>query len=71
MKYFTICYPGEFNQHVKETFSEDQIIESYFQYWSYKMKNTGKEDLISKEKCIEDWVVIHWGIETDEFGVKV
>lgn len=68
MRYWTICYPGELGQHVQETFSEDQIIESYFQYWSDKMHNVGKDDLISRENCITDWCIVHWAVETDEFG---
>ena len=30
MKYWTIAYPGEYGQHVVETFNEEQIIDSYF-----------------------------------------
>lgn len=71
MRYYTICYPGEFDQHIEETFSEDQIIESYFEYWSGRMEEVGKEDMISKERCIEDWVVVHWAVETDRYGVKI
>lgn len=71
MRYYTICYLGEFNQHVEETFSEDQIIKSYFDYWSDKMKEIGKEHMISKEKCIEDWIVVHWAVETDKYGVEL
>ena len=60
MKYYTICYPGEFNQHIQETFSEDQILKSYFDYWSGKMKDIGKDHMISKQRCIEDWIIAHW-----------
>lgn len=71
MKFWTIQYPGEHGQHVQETFSEDQIIASYFEYWKSKMIKVNKQDLITFENCIEDWKVIHWAIETDEFGVKL
>ena len=71
MKFYTICYPGEYNQHVQETFSEDQIIESYYGYWKDKMLVIGKESLTTRERCIEDWIVVHWAVETDEFGVKL
>ena len=37
MKYWTIVFPGEFGQHVQETWSEDQIIKAYYTYWSTKM----------------------------------
>lgn len=68
MKYWTIIYPGEHGQHVQETFSEDQIIASYFEYWKSKMIKVNKQDLITFENCIEDWKIIHWACETDEFG---
>lgn len=72
MKYWTIAFPGEFGQHVVETWSEDQIIKSYYTYWATKMiKNHSNGDVISREQCIEDWCTVHWAIETDEWGNKV
>lgn len=68
MRYWTICYPGELGQHIQETLSEDQIIASYFEYWKDRMQSVGKDDLISRENCITDWCIVHWAIETDEFG---
>jgi hypothetical protein len=43
--------------------SFDQIITDYFEYWCEKMKRIGKEDLISKERCVEDFCVVHWAWE--------
>lgn len=68
MKYYTIVFPGEFGQHVQETWSEDQIIGSYFRYWSERMTQAGHGDEISIDRCIEDWTVVHWAMETDQFG---
>lgn len=69
MKYYTISFPGEYGQHVVETWSEDQIIKSYYDYWCGKMiENLGSKADISREKCIEDWKVVHWAIETDQWG---
>ena len=45
------------------TVSEQQILDSFYNFWVEKMKKVGKESLISKEKCIEDWVTIHWAWE--------
>lgn len=71
MKYYTIAFPGEFGQHVVETWSEDQIIDSYYGYWSIKMIQAGKGDLITRELCIDDWRVVHWATETDQWGKDV
>jgi len=71
MKYYTIAYPGEFGQHVQETFSEDQIIKSYYSYWFMKMCQANKNGLISRERCIDDWIVVHWAVETDPLGNKL
>ena len=68
MKYWTIAYPGEYGQHVVEIFSEDQIIDSYFRYWCIKMIESGKGDDISRDRCIDDWIVVHWAKETDKWG---
>jgi len=71
MKYYTIWFPGEFGQHVQETWNEYQIIASYYTYWSTKMIQAGKGDDISRERCIEDWIVVHWAAETDRCGTPV
>ena len=71
MKYYTIVFPGEFGQHVQETWSINQILESYYPYWKGKMIEVNKHGLISKEACIEDWIMLHWATETDQFGNKL
>jgi hypothetical protein len=68
MKYYTIAFPGDCGQHAEETWSEDQIIKSYYTYWSQKMIENVKQADISRENCIADWVVVHWGQQTDQFG---
>jgi hypothetical protein len=71
-KYWTIVFPGEHGQHVQETWSEDQILEYYWQYWYVRMveKNQPAEELTS-ERCIQDWCIGHWAEETNEFGEKI
>lgn len=71
MNYWTISFPGEFGQHVVETWSEDQIIKSYYTYWYGKMVQANKHDMISKQHCIEDWCVVHWAVQTNEWGEKI
>lgn len=63
MKYYRINFPGEFGQHVEEIWSEKQILESYYSYWCGKMIQNVPGESLDKEKCIEDWVVVHWGVE--------
>jgi hypothetical protein len=66
MKRWSITFPGEFGQDVVETWTEDQIIQSYYTYWSTKMIESGHRDEISREMCIEDWCVVHWAWETKD-----
>ena len=70
MKYWTIAFPGEFGQHVQETWSEDQIMESYYRYWVSKMleHHHGPHADITRENCIADWCSVHWAQETDQWG---
>lgn len=46
-----------------ETITEEKILEEYYPYYYERMKEVGKEDEISKERCIEDFLTIHWGWE--------
>jgi hypothetical protein len=63
MKYYEICFPGEFDQHVVELWSEEQILKSYYTYWCGKMiQNVDNPDL-NTNNCIEDWCTVHWAIE--------
>lgn len=71
MRYWTICYTGAHGQLIKETLSEEQVLKSYYKYWLKKMILAGKDDEISEERCIEDWIFIHWAWETNEFGDKI
>lgn len=70
-KYWTIAYPGERGQDITETFSEDQIIDSYYSSWANRMLERSLWDKISKERCIADWTTVHWAIQTDEQGNKL
>jgi hypothetical protein len=44
-------------------YSEEEIREYYFPYWEGKMRQSGKDDLISFENCLEDWCTTHWARE--------
>jgi len=43
---------------------DDEILEMYWEYWSEGMKLRGyTEKEITKEACIDDWVVVNWAWE--------
>jgi len=69
-KFYTIAFPGEFGQHVVETWSEQQILKSYYPHWFHKMSQANSHSEINEQNCIDDWCVIHWAVETDEWGKK-
>jgi hypothetical protein len=47
-------------------YSEKMIIDEYFPWWSQKMKSLGREERISHQNCIDDFVTIHWAMPTVE-----
>jgi hypothetical protein len=63
MKTYEIAYPDENNNTVVERLTEDQIIEQYYKYWSMKMIENCPGEPITRERCIEDWVTVHWAME--------
>lgn len=46
--------------------TEDEIIKSYWEYWTTQMKKVGKEDKINKENCIMDFCTVHWAQEVED-----
>lgn len=51
--------------HFVAEITDQQILYDYWDYWSGRMieKFGDKSDLITHDKCIEDWLVVHWGWE--------
>lgn len=71
-KYWTISFPGECGQHVQETWSEEQIFKSaWYRNWVLMVIQADKAHLLSENNALEDWKVVHWAVETDEFGQKL
>ena len=66
MKYYTAAWPDQNalgEEYTKwETLSEQDILNEYWEYWSEKMRSVGKAELISEERCIEDWCIVNWAV---------
>jgi len=73
MKYWTIVFPGECGQHVQETWSEKQILSSaWYKNWVMRVIEDRRVELLEdNQTAIDDWVVVHWAIETNEFGKPI
>lgn len=71
MKYYSFSEPGENDlQFVKTVMSEKEILDEYWNYWTDRMKQGGFANQISKERCIEDWCMIHWASQEDLYVFK-
>ena len=46
--------------------TELEILAEYFECWSAEMRKSGREDLISEKRCIDDWVVTNWAWEVKD-----
>jgi len=45
------------------TYTRKEILERYYARWCKKMIHAGKEDMISEDLCIDDWIVKHWAFK--------
>lgn len=63
MKSYEIAYPDENNNDVVEILTEEEILATYWDYWYERMCSVGKREEATRERCIEDWCVIHWATE--------
>lgn len=68
MRYWSFGYPDEKNKDVIETFSEDDIMKTYWPYWYGRMCDKFGKDHVDahycKEDCIQDWITVHWAWES-------
>jgi len=48
------------------TVTESDILRDYWPYWNKHMLELGRHEQISKENCIEDFVVVHWAWEVKD-----
>ena len=74
MRYWTIAEPKdpEKDDFSPEyfTYSDEEILKEYWDYWYGRMCDKfGKEHVdanYSPQDCIDDWVIVHWAIESKE-----
>ena len=64
MNYYSFQDMDESGNSITKTFSEQEIVDSYFDYWYNKMvEKFGKEyvdNTYSKKECIEDWCIVNY-----------
>lgn len=58
---------GDNGEPVAVVKTEREIIETYYPWWRLRMKSKGfPACVITKEKCVEEYVVVHWAEEVQE-----
>jgi hypothetical protein len=73
MKIFAFLEPdwdeaadGSGETTVYHVWTEDQVLDLYYPWWSSEMSRIGKSDQISPEACLDDFVVVHWAWRVDK-----
>jgi len=48
------------------TLSEQEILDYYWDYWYHEIRKKYSTEMVdegySKQKCIQDWMTVHWAI---------
>jgi hypothetical protein len=52
------------NRQVTKT--EQEILDYYWEFWKNRMQELGRDHLISKENCIQDWITVNWAYKVEE-----
>lgn len=62
MNYYKYYDLGPNGERIESVVSEEEILDSYWDWWKGKMiaKYGEESELISPERCIEDWTVVYW-----------
>lgn len=70
MRRFTYVEPGEDDEPVFVTVSEEEIRQKFWPYWYGKMCGKfGKEHVDANytfEHCLDDWMVVNWALPSME-----
>jgi len=70
MKYYTIVEPtsADDTTPVYTTYSEEEILKEYWDYWYARMCNKFGKDVVdgtyTSADCIDDWITVHWAWES-------
>lgn len=51
------------NNHV--IMSEREIFDVYFSRWAEMMMNIGKQELSTRENCIDEWIIVNWASKVE------
>lgn len=59
------AYPeqGDGGDPVTVVMTDEEVLATYYPWWSGEMKRLKRDALISEQNCIDDWVVVHWAQE--------
>ena len=68
MRYYSYVEPTEDGGTAICTFSEEAIMNDYWPYWEMRMiaKYGPGHELITKENCLDDWIVVNWALQVDK-----
>ncbi len=55
--------PGENDEPVEMIWTESQILEHYFEWWSEQMAKRDKAHMISEKECIWDFCAVHMAVQ--------
>ena len=45
---------------IVKVYTEQDIIDEYWEVWSSKMIQRHKLLMVTRENCIDDWIVVNW-----------
>ena len=63
MRYFAY---DELDQEEPVIYSEEYILEYYYPYWKSEMIKKLGDVVLTKEECINDWIVVNWAWEVKQ-----
>lgn len=72
MRYYSYTEPDYLHEFeaTKYIYSEEEILGEYWDFWTDKMREVGRSELINKQNCIDDWCTNNWAVEEDIYNFK-
>ena len=68
MKLYSFIEPHYLDDQivVEIVLTKEQVLKFYWQSWKERMENLGRQQYISEENCIDDFIVVNWATVCEE-----
>ena len=73
MKIITFKEPHHLDPSIciEVVMTEEDVLDHYWEHWKDRMTKANKTELITESNCIEDFIIVNWAVECEDYDLGV